>query len=164
MMDNLIRDMQVLRKADSLIARIWLNVLARRLALMVFAALIAVFGLGMANLAGFYALQPLLGPIWAAVTVAAVDFALAVVVLVVAANAKPDPAIDLALEMRKTAVEALQADARELRTTVESLGAQLRDIKSSVASFVHNPLDAAAQGVLIPAALAILKGLRAKKE
>lgn len=37
MIDNLIRDFQVLRKADILIGRIWINVIARRFALLAFA-------------------------------------------------------------------------------------------------------------------------------
>jgi hypothetical protein len=53
MIDHLLRDLQVLQKADFLIGRIWLNVLVRRLGFLAFAALIAVFGLGMANVAGF---------------------------------------------------------------------------------------------------------------
>ncbi len=81
MMDDLMRDLQVLWKADSLIGRIWLNVLARRLALSVFAALIAVFGLGRANVAGFYGLQPSYGFVWSAAIVAVVDFVLAAPVL-----------------------------------------------------------------------------------
>lgn len=56
MIDNLVRDLQVLWKADALIGKIWLNVMARRFGLFAFAGLIAVFGLGMANVAGFYAL------------------------------------------------------------------------------------------------------------
>jgi len=55
MIDNLVRDLQVLRKADFLIGRIWLGVPARRMSLFAFAALIAVFGLGMADVAAFYA-------------------------------------------------------------------------------------------------------------
>ena len=35
MMDDLMRDLQVLWKANSLIGRIWLNVIARRLGLLV---------------------------------------------------------------------------------------------------------------------------------
>ena len=34
MIDHLLRDLQVLRKADILIGKIWLNVLARRLGLV----------------------------------------------------------------------------------------------------------------------------------
>ena len=67
MIDNIVRDLQVLGKADSLIGKIWLNVMARRFGLFALAGLVAVFGLGMANVAGFYALQQSWGPVWAAV-------------------------------------------------------------------------------------------------
>jgi hypothetical protein len=70
MIDHLLRDLQVLRKADLLIAKIWLNVLVRRIGLVALAGLIAVFGLGMANVAGFYALQASIGAVWAATVVA----------------------------------------------------------------------------------------------
>src|SRR5689334_19046163 len=103
MIDNLLRDLQVLRKADFLIARIWLNALARRLGFFAFAALIAVFALGMANVAGFYALQGSVGPVWAAAIVAAADLAIAAVVLLIGANSRPGPEIDLAIEVRKMA-------------------------------------------------------------
>ena len=163
MIDNLVRDFQVLRKADILIGRIWVNVIARRFALFAFAGLIAVFGLGMANVAGFYALQASVGPVWAAAIVAVVDLAIAAVVLLVAANSRPGPEIDLALDVRKMAVEAIQTDARDLKLTVDALGQQIREVKANIVGFAHNPLDAAAQKLLIPAALSIIKGMRSKR-
>ena len=63
MIEDLIHDFRLLQKADSLIARFWLRVVARRLAASLFAGLIAIFGLGMANVAGFRALESSLGPI-----------------------------------------------------------------------------------------------------
>src|SRR5437764_14676421 len=104
MINNLLRDLQVLRKADFLIGKIWLSVLARRFGLYAFAGLIAVFGLGMANVAGFYALQGSLGPIWAAVIVAIADLVIAAVISLIAGNAHPGPEIDLAMEVRKMAI------------------------------------------------------------
>jgi len=164
MIEDLMQDLRLLQKADSLIARLWLRAMARRFALHLFAGLIAIFGLAMANVAGFRALQPSLGPIWAPVVVGLVDFALAAIVWALAANSKPNPAVDHAFDVRQMAVKALQADARELKTTVDALGSQMRGIRESVAELVANPLDAAAQKLLIPAALSLLKGLRFKKE
>jgi hypothetical protein len=77
MIDHLLRDLQVVQKAVFLIGRIWLNVLVRRLDFFAFAALIAVFGLGMTKVAGFYAFQASLGAVWAAIIVAAVDLVIA---------------------------------------------------------------------------------------
>jgi len=163
MIDNLVRDIQVLAKADSLIGRIWVGVLARRIGLLAFAGLITVFGLGMGNVAGFYGLTANVGPVWAATIVAVVDVAIAAAVLLVALKSGPGREIELALDVRKMATDALQADARDIRLTVEALGQELRDIKMSVASFAQHPFDAAAQKLLVPAALSIIKGIRAKK-
>jgi hypothetical protein len=163
MMDDVVRDLQVLWKADSLIARIWLNVLARRFALFVFAALIAVFGLGMANVAGVYALQTSLGSVWAAAIVALVDFILAAIVLSLGLSARPGSEIELALEVRKMAIASLQSDSADIKLAVDSLRKDIQQTKDSIAGFVHDPLSGAAERFLIPAALSLIKGMRSKK-
>ena len=109
MFDNIIRDLQVLGKADSLIGRIWLNVVARRFGLLAFAGLVAVFGLGMANLAGFFGLQAAWGPVWAAVIVALADLIIASIIVLLARSVQPGPEIELAFDVRKMAVEAHSA-------------------------------------------------------
>ena len=164
MIDHLLRDLQVLRKADMLIGKIWLNVLARRVGLFVFAALIGVFGLGMANVAGYNALQGAIGVVWAAAAVALADFAIAAIVLLLALRSRPGPEIELALEVRKTALDSIQEDARGLKLTIEAMGQEIRNVKQSVTAFAHNPLDVAAEKLLVPAALSVLRGLRAKKD
>ncbi len=163
MMDNLMRDLQVLWKADSLIARIWLNVIARRLGLFVFAALIAVFGLGMANVAGFYGLQPTFGFVWSAAIIAVVDFVLAVLVLSLASRAQPGNELELALEVRKMAIASLLSDTADVRLAVDSIRQEIQQTRDSIAGFVQNPLNAAAERLLVPAALSLLRGLRSKK-
>ena len=164
MIDNFVRDIQLLWKADSLIGKIWLNAIARRFGLFAFAGLIAVFGLGMTNVAGFYALQASLGPVWAAALVAIGDFVLAAIVMLIGRSSEPGPEIDLAFDVRKMAIEAIQADARELKLTIDALGQEIQETKNTITGFVRNPLDAAAQKLLIPAAISIIRGLRAKKE
>jgi hypothetical protein len=164
MIDHLLRDLQVLHKADFLIGRIWLNVLVRRLGLFAFAALIAVFGLGMTNVAGFYAFQASLGAVWAAAIVAAADLLIAAIVWLVGSNSRPGPEIDVAFEVRKMAVEAIQADARDVKLTIETVSREVKDVKANITQLVQNPLDVAAQKLLIPAALSILRGMRSKKE
>jgi hypothetical protein len=164
MIDNLMRDLQVLRKADFLIGKIWLSAAARRLGFFAFAALIAVFGLGMANIAGFYALQTSMGTVWAAMVIAVVDLAIAALVLLVGSRSHPGPELELAFEVRKMAVESIQADTRDLKLTIEAVVEQLKDVKTNITAAVHNPLDVAAQKILIPAALSLLRGLRPKKE
>ena len=125
MIDDLVSDLHLLQKADSLIGKIWLKVIARRFSLFMFAGLIAVFGLGMADIAGLYALQGSAGPVWAAVIVAMADFAIAAIVLLIARNSEPGPEIDLALDVRKMAIEAIKADAADLRSPSMRSGKKL---------------------------------------
>jgi hypothetical protein len=163
MLDQLISDLQILRKADLVIAKIWFNVLVHRFALMAFAGLIAVFGLGMANVAGVYALHTSLGAVWGAAIIALIDLAIAGVVLLVASKSRPGPELDLAFEVRKRAIESVRADARDLKLIIDSLGQEVKDVKENITHLVENPLDVAAQKLLIPAVTSILKGMRARK-
>jgi hypothetical protein len=164
MIDHLVRDLQVLRKADLLIGKIWLGVFARRMGLSVLAGLIAVFGLGMANLAAYNALQPSMGMIWSASAVAVGDLAIAGLVLLIANSSRPGPEIDMAFEMRRMAMDAMQEDARDLKLSIETIAGEVRAVKENFAAVVHNPLDVAAEKLLVPAVLSVLKGLRSKKE
>jgi hypothetical protein len=164
MMDNLLRDLRILHKADFLVSRIWLNILVRRLGYFSVAALIAVFGLAMANVAAVYALHATVGPVWAAAIVAVADLVIATVILLIGHNSRPGPEIDLAFEVRKMAIESIQADSRDLKLRVEAFARELQSARATIAGFVQSPLDAAAQKLLVPAALSILRGLRSKKD
>lgn len=162
MLDEFIRHLQVLSKVDSLIARIWLTVMARRLALFIFAGLIAVFGLGMADLAGFFQLQTLLGSVWAAAVVALADFIVAAIIALYAGHVKPGPEIELATEVRSLALKSLQDDARELEAQAKAFTQHIRDAREALSGFATSPLDMAAQKLLLPAVIAIVKGLRSR--
>ena len=72
--------------------------------------------------------------------------------------------IVLADDARKIAIDAVQADARALKATLDGFGQDVRDTKDLIVGFVQNPLDAAVQNLLIPAATSIIKGLHAKKD
>src|SRR5262249_9435506 len=114
-----------------------------------FAGLIAVFGLAVTDFAVFFWLQPTVGPASATAIVALADFGVAGLVLITAINAKPAAELELAFELRRMAVASLQVDAR---------GA-----KSLVDGFVHNPLDVAAQTLLVPTITSLLNLHRSKK-
>lgn len=164
MIDKFVHDFRLLQKADSVIGRFWLQNMTRRVGFVAFAGLIAVFGLGMTNVAGFYALQASLGPVWAASLIALGDFVIAAIVMLIGRNSEPGPELDLALDVHKMAIEAIQEDARELKASFDGLGQQIRQTRDSIAGIVQNPLDAATHKLLIPAAISIIRGLRAKKE
>jgi hypothetical protein len=164
MIDDFIRDLRLLLKADALIGKIWVRSMVRQFGLFAFAGLIAVFGLAMADVAGFYALQASLGPIGAAALMAIGDFVLAAIVMLIGRNSQPGSEIDQAFDIRKMAIESLEVDARELKVTVDTLGQEIQGAKDSIVGFLQNPLDAAVQDLLIPAATSIIREFRSKKD
>jgi hypothetical protein len=72
--------------------------------------------------------------------------------------------LDLALEVRKMAVESIQADTRDLKLTFDALAQEVKEVRANVTQFVQNPMDVAAQKLLIPAALSIIRGMRKKTD
>ena len=160
MIDEFVRDLRVLQKADVLIGRIWLKFMVRRFGLFAFAGLIAVLGLAMTDVAGFFTLQAALGPVWAAALVAVGDFVVAAIVMLVGRKSQPRSEIDKAFEVRKMAIDSIQADARGLKVTIDTFGEEIREAKDTIAGFVQSPLDGALQKLLIPAIMCIIKALR----
>jgi hypothetical protein len=47
---------------------------------------------------------------------------------------------------------------------VDGVGQDVKHLKANLMQLVHNPLDAAAGKLLVPAALSLVKGLRSRKE
>jgi hypothetical protein len=164
MVEDLVDNLHALRQSDAIIGRLWFGAASRRLGLIAFAGLIATFGLGMANVAGFYALLESEGPVWAAAVVAAVDFALAAIVVLASRRLKPDPEIERAFDARKIALDSIRADVSDLKTAADGFVQDIRDTKDSLVEFAHDPLDSAVQKILIPAATSMINGLRTKKE
>ena len=60
------------------------------------------------------------------------DFAIAAIVLFLAMRSRPGPEIDVALEVRKTALESIQEDARNFKLTIDAMGQEIRNVKQSV--------------------------------
>jgi hypothetical protein len=156
MLETVVRDLQLLWKADSLIGRMWLNVMARRFGFFALAGLVAVFGLGMANVAGFYGLEQFQGPVWAAAIVAIADLFIALIIALLGRNVQPGPEIELAFEVRRMALTAVASDARDVKLTVDQT-------RATIAGYVQHPLNAATEHLLVPAIVQVLRGLRSKK-
>jgi hypothetical protein len=164
MVEDLVDSLHAIRQSDAIIGRLWFGAVTRRLGLVALAGLIAIFGLGMTNVAGFYALLESEGPIWAAGVVAAVDFVLAAIVILVSRRVKPNPEIERAFDARNMAIESIRAELSDLRTAADAFVQDIRDAKDSILEFAHDPLDSAIQKLLIPAATSIINGLREKKD
>jgi hypothetical protein len=138
-LQRLIRQIRVLMRVQSGITEARLRLLARRSILLLLAGLIALFGLCMLNVAAFFWLRSLWGPVWAAAAMAAGDFVIAIVVGVVAVTAKSSAELRAALELRQAAIGGIEEEFSGIRDQISL------------------PL------VLIPLITAIIRGVRKNK-
>lgn len=148
-MDNLVRNLRVLWRADSILADIQLRHILFRSGVNAFAALIAVFGLLMLELAAYLALVQLWNPIWAATSLGLGNFVIAMLLTFVASRRGHGRELELAKEVHKSAIEALQADAKRAEAEL-----------GTIMSAIRHPLDGALAGLIIPLAGTLLKTLR----
>lgn len=162
MIDDILRNLRALWRAETIIADIHFRHYLGRSGLRAFAGLIAVFGLMMLNVTGFFAFEPVWGATWAAAAVSACDFVLAAVLVGIAAVLKPGRELDLAMEVRQTALTALETNGRTLQADLFSLRDEVRGVKEAMLQAMRSPLDAALAGVIVPLAGILIKSLKKK--
>jgi hypothetical protein len=138
-LQRLIRQIRVLARLQSGIAEARLRLVVRRSILLLLAGLIALFGLCLLNVAAFFALRALWGPVWAAAAMAGGDFVIAIVVAGIALTAKPSAELKAAVELRQAAIDGIEAEFSGLREQITL------------------PL------ILIPLVTAIIRGVRKNK-
>jgi hypothetical protein len=160
MMDNLIRHLRILWRADSIIADIYLRLLVTRSGLVSFAGLIAVFGLLMLNLAGYLALEQVWGRVWAAVAMGLIDLFISLLLIVIAARTKPGRELDLALEVRSIALRGLENEAAAAQAELVALRDEFRAVKENLTRFVKHPLDTALPALIGPLGGLVLKSIK----
>lgn len=118
--ENIIRHLRVLWRTNRIIADIRLKHLLLSLLLQAFAALVAVFGLSLLELAAYSALVQFWNTILSAAVLGLINFAIAAILLVLAARRPPSRELALASEVHNSAMEALQLEVRTLRHPWES--------------------------------------------
>ena len=138
---SLARNLRVLWRADAIIAQIQLQQVLTRFGLRALAALVALFGLLCMELAAFFSLQRW-DAIAAAIILGTVNLTIAVVIVLISLRTRPRQEMNLANELHKSAVEALQADA---------------------ASFQSGPLDSTLAALVVPAAGLLIKAMKRAK-
>ena len=156
-MDSFVRNLRVYLRAEMLLAEIRLRVLVRKIGLLAFAALIGSFAVFMLNVAGYVALEPVWGRMWAAIAVAGVDILLALALVLAAQNARPGPEADMAKEFRQIALDEIEAKA-------EAVQKELRGLRDAVLSFARDPLSSVGSGLLIPLLSTLSKLLRSDRK
>ncbi|ASP35639.1 hypothetical protein [Labrenzia sp. VG12] len=163
-MDSIVRTMRIIWRAELLIVEAKVRVAVRQIGATAFAALVGVFGLGMLNVAGFFALQEAWGSVYAALGVAAVDLLLAVLVLVWASRLSTGAELELAREVRDAGIQELEAKADHIQEEVEAVRDELLALKDSLLTFSRNPRDAAINNLLAPLLTLLIKTLSKRKD
>jgi len=146
------RHLRVLWRAERIIAETRLRVLLRRSMLFALAGLIGVFGLAMLNVAAYFFLRELWGPVWAALAAALGDLVIALIVVLVALAVRPGPELPAALELRDVSIEGLEQELGPLQDRFAWLGRAARD-----------PFETVLPAILIPLVTSIMRGLRKGK-
>jgi hypothetical protein len=144
--DNVVNHLRVLWRTDRIIADIRLRHLLWGFGLRALAALLAVFGLLMFELAAYFWLIQIWSAITAAAVLGAIDVAIAVILLAFAARSPSGRELELANEVHGASIEALQFEARAFQ--------------SNVAGALNNPLDVLVPHLLVPLVGIIIKTLR----
>lgn len=152
MLHRVFRHLRILWRVEATIAEARLHVTVRRSVLYAVAGLIAVFGLGMLNVAVFFAFAATWGPMWAAIFAAGGDFILALAVACLAFGTRPGAQVTNALELRQAALDGIDAEFAGLQDPLSWLGRAAR-----------NPIDKALPAVMVPLLTAIIRTLRKTK-
>lgn len=153
-MTRISRNIHILLRTERMIARRQTDMALRQAGLYAFAGLVALIGLVMLNVAAFHALQERTTPQMAALTVAAGNFVLALIVIYVAGRTKPGKELEPVIELRDLAMSEIEAD-------VENAITEARELSENVRRIARDPLGSALPAMLGPL-LSILLGSRKK--
>jgi type VI protein secretion system component VasK len=151
-MDRFINNLRVLWRTERAIADIKLRHALARSGLNVAAAVLALIGLLMFEVAAFYALRDVWSTIVAALVLGVVNLVLAGILLLIADRRKPGRELDLANEIHKNTMDALQADARLLQADFASFGQTLK-----------HPVDSLLP-LIVPLATIVINAIKKKTE
>lgn len=143
--ENIVKNLRLLWRTDRIIAEMRLRHMLVSLGLRAFAALIAAFGLLMFELAAYFALVQVLSAIVAAAILGAVNFAIALILLLLASRRSLGQELTLANEIHDSAIDALQGEARATQSQVNRL--------------LHHPLEGVLP-LLVPLITAAINHLR----
>jgi hypothetical protein len=94
------------------------RLIVRRSVLLAMAGLIALFGLGMLNVAAFLALELRWGAVWAAAAMALGDFVIAIAVAGIALASKSSSELKAAVALRQAAMDGIESEFVAMRNHI----------------------------------------------
>jgi hypothetical protein len=147
-LENIVRHLGVLLRADAIIADIEFRSRSAQLAYRAAALLVALFGLVMFGIAGFFALSVIWGPAWAAAAIGAAFAAIALLLLVIAAGSRPHRELKLAMEVHRAALDGLVLETRRAGEQFTAAG-----------NLFRHPLESSLPSLIVPLISLLLKAL-----
>ena len=136
---------------------------SKRITMTVVAGAVGFLALVMLNIAGFSALTTNYGNTLAALTVAAVDVLIAVILIVAAQSIKLAPETETVRELRDAMLADIEQDAQAVQDELVQLRDDVKTIGSRVSSFASDPLGNL-PSLLVPAINALTKARRSSKK
>lgn len=155
-MERLVQSLKVFWRAERLLKVNELRLTIQKVEFTAAAALVAIFGLVMLNLAVFFALAPHMGEALAALTMAGFDLLLALALILRAHSLKPAPEEEMVKEVRDMALGEIE---NEMALAQE----EWEDLKSDVKRIVHNPVETLLPNAIGPLFKAAAKGMAHRK-
>ena len=135
-MDELMVKLRLLAKAELILLRLHLRRSVRQAAFFIAAALLAVLGVGMLNLALYLYLAPQIQGAGAALVVAVADMALAAVIIAIAGRLSLGPEAGPANALRELTMSELAADIDHVKNQITDLSADIRQIRATLSGFM----------------------------
>lgn len=154
-MERIIHSLKVFWRAERLLRSNEVELSIKKVMLAAGAGLVGLFGLIMLSVAVFFALAPIWGEALAALSIAGVDFVLALLMIMWARSMKPAPEAKMVQEVREMALSDIEHE-------IALADAELIALKNEVQGFVRNPVDALLPSVIGPLVSGAAKGLKAK--
>ena len=136
-MDDLIKKLRLLAKAEAILVRLHLRRAVRQVSFILVAALFGLLALAMLNVALYLLLAPRIDPALAAFAVAGMDLLVGVAAVVAAGRLELGPEAETAEMIRDRATSELAADAERLRKQLEGLGEDIKGIRTSISSILQ---------------------------
>lgn len=159
-MEVFVRHLKLLWTSERMLGELKLRVFTHKIILGALAALAGLFGLGMLNLAAFFALEVSQGKALAALYVALANLVLAVVLVLIAQRLAPGPEAKVVEEVREMALADLEAEARVVQNELRLVRDEIMGFRSTISTLVKNPLEALAPKILFPLIAALTQLIR----
>ena len=163
-MSRLSRNLKLFLRSERVLAETQFNLVSRKAGLMVGAMIAGLLALAMANVAGFFALEPSLGAPGAASVVALIDAVIAGLLAAVAISLQPGREEDVVREVRDMALDDIAADLEGVQQRLAQVGDNVERVGTSVARFVQDPLDTLLPHLVVPTVSAITSIAKSRKK